>query len=273
MTLLGKVFTGIIFVLSVLFFALSVGVNASHQNQKERATTLEARAKDAEAKNNQLGLLLEETKNDLAIEQLARRSALAALQTQLESLETELESQSANYNNLLAAHTELTSSERATQEELKARTSDNENLRVKIVEVRENLNQVFADYVSTKDQMNRLQGAKESLEDREAQLAELYTKAKEQLTILGINEDTLLDAPPAVNGQVLAVDTSGFVELSLGRDDGLREGFTLEVSRSGQYVGRVKIRTVRGDKSTAEILPGYQRGRILRGDRVDSKLY
>ncbi|QDV22673.1 hypothetical protein [Aureliella helgolandensis] len=273
MTLLGKVFTAIIAVLSVIFFALAVAVNASHLNQKEIADAANKRATTAQNKNTQLAALLDETKSLLAIEQMARRSALAALQTQLEQAKTELEMQATSYADLLAAHTELVQTEKTTQLELKSKTDDNELLRKQNVDETQNKNQLFDRLVSTKDQYNRLQGNYETLLARRDQLLNDFTAAKENLDILGIKPDTLLDGPPAVNGQVLAVDTSGMVEVSLGRDDGMREGFTLDVHRGGQYLGKLKVRTVRDNKSVAEILTGYQRGYIREGDRVDSKLY
>lgn len=273
MTLLGKVFTGLVFLLSVIFFALSVAVNASHINQKTRADTFQKQATDATAKNSELNTLLEEVKTELAIEQAARRSALASLQTQLEAAATELSMKDAELADLRSAHTRLVQTEAETQNELKAKSDDNELLRNQIVQARQDRDQLFQRLVAAKDEFNRLQGTYQSLQERERKLASDYTSAKEKLDILGIKPDTLLEAPPAVNGQVLAVDTNGLVEVSLGRDDGMREGFTLEVQRNGQYLGRLKIRTVRDDKSVAEILTSYQKGYIRQGDRVDSKLF
>ena len=96
--------------------------------------------------------------------------------------------------------------------------------------------------------------------------------ATEKLEKLGIRPETLLTAPE-VNGQVTAVATNGLVEVSLGRDDGMREGFTLEAHRNGQYLGRLLVKTVSDNKSVAEIITSYQKGYIREGDRVDSKLY
>lgn len=273
MTLLGKVFTGLICLLSIIFFALSVAVNASHVNQKTRADALDKKAQTAETKNRELNNLLEDLKTELAIEQSARRSALASLQTQLEQSQEELSAQEAMLANLQAQHTLLVQTEAATQNELKAKTADNDLLRKQLVDAKQNRDQMFQRLVAAKDEMNRLQGAFQALEAREEQNIANYTKAIEKLEILGIDEDTLLEAPPAVNGQVLAVSTNNLVEVSLGRDDGMREGFTLEVHRGGQYLGRLKVRTVRDDKSVAEILTGYQKGYIKEGDRVDSKLF
>ncbi|MCA9194668.1 MAG: hypothetical protein KDB03_23015 [Planctomycetales bacterium] len=273
MTLLGKVFTGIVGLLSVIFFTLAVVVNASHINQKDRAEAAESKSRDLQNKNDQLASLLEETKSSLAVEQAARRSALASLQTQIGLITDELGKQQEAFINLQSAHTTLVQTEKATAEELKAKSDDNELLRQQLVKSVEDRNQLMQRLASTKDSMNRLQGDKETLEERWRQLAADFTSAKEKLEILGIKADTLIEAPPAVNGEVLAVSNNNMVEVSLGRDDGMREGFTLEAHRSGQYLGRLVVRTVADDKSVAEVLPRYQRGFIRPGDRVDSKLY
>lgn len=272
MTLLGRIFTGLVFLLSVVFFTLAVAVNASHINQKERADTLAKQAADAQQKNTQLTTALEEMKTELAIEQHARTSALASLQTQLAQTQSELQMQEATLADLQSAHTSLVQTEQATQLELKARTEDNELLRQQFRDAKEDRNQIFQRLVAAKDEYNRLQGDLKTLTERERQLAMDYTSAKEKLDILDIGPDTPLESP-RVNGQVLAVASNGMVEVSLGRDDGMRAGFTLEVHRNGQYLGRLKVRRVEDDKSVAEILTSHQKGYIRAGDRIDSKLY
>jgi hypothetical protein len=277
MTLLGKVFTGLLFLLSVIFFTLAVAVNASHVNYRELVknptTGYEARVKKAEEKNRQLTTTLEEIKSELSIEQAARRSALGALQTQIEQRETELAAQEGELTKLLAAHTLLVATEQQTQQDLAARTKDNETLRKQIVDAREDRDQLFGRMTKAVDEYTRLQGMYQSLNERIQQLASDYTGAKEQLEILGIKPNTLVQGAPAANGEVTAVSSSGLVEVSLGQDSGMREGLTLEVSRSGQYLGRLKITRVDAGASVAQILTGFQTGYIRKGDRVDTKLF
>jgi hypothetical protein len=272
MTLLGKVFTGLVFLLSVIFFSLAVAVNASHINQKTRADALQKQAADAQAKNTQLTTLLEEMKTELAIEQHARTSALASLQTQLAQTQSELQMQESTLAALQSAHTSLVQTEQATQQELKAKTDDNELLRQQFKAAKEDRNQTFQKLVAVKDEYNRLQGNFKTLEERERQTLDSYTLAKEKLDILDISPNTQLQTP-LVKGEVIAVAANGLVEISLGRDDGMLAGFTLEVLREGQYVGRLKVRRVEANQSVAEILTSHQKGYIRAGDRIISKLY
>ncbi len=272
MTLLGKVFTGLIFLLSVIFFSLAVAVNASHINQKTLATTFQAQAKTAQQKNTELTGLLETTKDELAIEQLARRSALGALQTQLGDMKNDLQKKEKQLQDAQAALTQFTSTEKQTQTELQARTDDNELLRKQIVVAREDRNQLFQKLVGTTDQFIQLQGTHQSVLERESAVTSELSKARVILEKIDIRPETLLTAPD-VNGVVTAVSTTGLVEVSLGRDDGMREGFTLEAHRDGQYLGRLKVKTVADNKAVAEIMTGFQKGYIRAGDRVDSKLF
>ncbi len=229
--------------------------------------------KAADEKNKQLTTLLEEVKSELAVEQAARRSALGALQTQIDQREQELASQEAELTKLLAAHTNLVATEQQTQQDLSARTKDNELLRKQLVEAREDRNQMHTRLVKTIDEFNRLQGMYQALDERRQQLASDYTSAKEKLDILGIKPNAVFPGAPAANGKVTAVASNGLVEVSLGQDAGMREGVTLEVHRSGQYLGRLKVTRVAPDRSVAEVLTGFQTGYIREGDRVDTKLY
>lgn len=273
MTLLGKVFTGLVFLLSVIFFALSIAVNATHINQAKEAASNKQAAEKAQGEANQIRMQYENIKTELAIEQAARRSTLASLQDQLTTAQSERESAERDLRDLQSALTAANQTNLANANELDAKTKENELLRQKLVEARQDRDQMFQRLVTATDQTNRLQSDLQTLAMRERDLADDYTKLKERMDVLGIKPDTPLNAPPSVNGEVLAVDTGGLVEVSLGRDDGMREGFTLEVHRGQQYLGRLVVKTVRDDKSVARILDGYQRGYIRPGDRVDSKLF
>ena len=271
MTLLGKVFTGMIFVLSVVFFLLAALVNNEHINQKQEADKFRQQAQQAQSELTQARQETEDTRTELAIERAARRSTLAAMQEQLTAANSEKEASARAELNLQATVTSVTNTNKATATELKARTDENKQLRTELVDARQDRDQLFQRLVAATDKLSRLQGEYASLALREKDLADDYTKAKELLESLGVGPDTMLNAP-ATNGEVIAVNTSGIVEVSLGRDDGLRGGHTLEVHRNGQYLGRLVVQTVRDDKSTAKILRSYQRGYIRVGDRVDTQL-
>ena len=90
----------------------------------------------------------------------------------------------------------------------------------------------------------------------------------------GIDINEPLDgAPPERNGNILQIDRpSQLVLVSIGYDEGLRQGHFLEVTRRGRYVGKLKVRNTQPDRSVAEILEDYSEGILQEGDRVDTTL-
>ena len=65
---------------------------------------------------------------------------------------------------------------------------------------------------------------------------------------------------------------AGSIEVSLGADDGLQVGHTLEVYRAGEYVGRAVVRAVRPDHAVAVLVKEYMRDIVQRGDKVTTRL-
>ena len=79
------------------------------------------------------------------------------------------------------------------------------------------------------------------------------------------------DRVPTLDGDVTAV-AAGTIQVSLGSDDGLQVGHTLEVYRGGEYIGRAVVKTVLPDHAVAEIVKAYARGIVQRGDKVTTRL-
>ena len=77
--------------------------------------------------------------------------------------------------------------------------------------------------------------------------------------------------PPDVKGLVVEVGDKNLVEISIGGDDGILVGHTLDVYREGAYLGRVKVVKTSHDRAVAEIIPDFKRGAIRKGDRVATK--
>ncbi len=75
--------------------------------------------------------------------------------------------------------------------------------------------------------------------------------------------------PLALRGHVLSVDPKWkFVVLDLGQAQKTKPTWKLLVSRGGQLVAKVEIVAVEGERSVANIIPGWQFGEIREGDVV-----
>jgi hypothetical protein len=58
--------------------------------------------------------------------------------------------------------------------------------------------------------------------------------------------------------------------VSIGYDEGLRQGHLLEVTRAGKYVGKLRVSKTEPDRSVAEILEDFSELTLQEGDRVDT---
>ena len=276
MTLLGKFLSTFIFILSTAFMVLALAVNASHRNWREVVLDpnngLKKQIETISRTNRQLTDDRQRTQGALDREQAARRTALAALQSQLDQMEQLLRASEAQVQQLEAKSTELSQLDRSRAEELQRLTDETRKLRDQIRAEQEDRDSLFAETLKMTDQMNLLKGSLQAQTERNEQLAAQLSRYREVVDMKGIDVNQPLDgAPPERNGTVLVVNRPlDMVEVSIGYDDGLRDGHLLDVTRSGRYVGRVRIRRTEPNRSVAEILKDYNQSPIQEGDRVDT---
>ncbi len=283
MTLLGKVFTGLIFVFSVLFFGMALAINATHNKWRDavmdKQNGYKVQVDRLKTGNQQLKDQLSRTQQEIAQEQGARRATLAALQTQLIQIQEEYAKKTSELTQMQASNTELNQTLAATQAELKRVTNANEA-------INQQLNSVIADRNANQrkvgaltDQVNEKMVLLTTLEKRIKDLTDSLTlsdarllNAQNALANAGIKEAVHGSLPNDLRGEVLAVGNNGLIEISLGRDDGVRQGDQLDIYRGGQYLGRLEIKRTEDDKSIGQIVPGFRKGAVQQGDKVSSKL-
>ena len=281
MTLLGKSFSVVILILSAVFMVLALAVNASHRNWRDVVLTgvngqpgLKTQIENTLRTNEQLRDSKDRIQAALNREQAARRTALAALQTQLGQLKIDLQGSEANVQDLRGQLTVLTQTDQNRAEQLERLTAENADLRSQIRKEQQDRDLLFTQTLELTDQMNKLRGFKQQLEDRNSELLAQATRFKEVLDAKGIDVNEPLDgAPPDRNGNILQIDRPRqLVLVSIGYDEGLRKGHFLDVTRGGRYVGKLKVRNTEPDRAVAEILENYSEGILQEGDRVDTSI-
>lgn len=277
MTLLGKSFAVLILLLSGTFMILSLAVNASHRNWRDEVlgpNGLKVQIETIAGTNEELRNARAKVQADLDREQVARRTALASLQTQLDQLESQLREKESEVQTLQAKTTELTQLDRSRAEQLELLTAEAARLRTQIRTEQQDRDSLFATTVKMTDDLNTLRGVVQTQQERNEQLLAQVTRYKEVVDAAGLNVSDPLDgAPPERNGNVLVVNKPRqMVEVSIGYDDGLREGHLLEVTRGGRYVTRLRVRKTNPDRAVADILNDYSEGVVQEGDRVDTTI-
>jgi hypothetical protein len=288
MTLLGKIFTVLILIMSLVFMAFSVMVLATNQNWKMKVVNPRQGEKGHDP-DQKLGLkyqieereqiiagLREEkqsTLNSMSREKVARALALAQLQTKYERVKREYDRVNAEKTKLENDLTVVAGELQAAGERLEQLTGENLTLRDKI-------NTVIADnivqhgrVVALSDQIHELEGIERNLTERQTQLADDVTKGERVLRDAGLTKNSQTEGtPPPLSGYVSAVSTQNkdFLEITLGEDDGIRLGHELDVFRNRSYLGRVVIRKVSTNRSVAQVKS--QKNPIKKYDSVTTKL-
>jgi hypothetical protein len=282
MTLVGKIFTVLIFVMSIVFMTASVMVFATHKNWKlyaKNPTPGPGQKLGLEEQLTALGVLRKQAEDEiarlrteLAEEQAARKSVLAALQARLTRAETELAAKSAELDRVAADNTMLSATASAAQTRLKDLEDENKATREQLRVVQKDLDQKFLTVVDLTDKLNQAESLRQLLDERNREAAFQMAQMKMVMDAHGLKPDTLVShIPPKVEGVVLAVSEKDLIEISIGADDGLKVGHSLDIYRGNTFLGRVVIRRTAPDRAVGQLIKELQRGQIKGGDRVTTK--
>ena len=122
-------------------------------------------------------------------------------------------------------------------------------------------------------ELHSVGGQLQQLEERSsqivAQLADVTAKATEG----GVNLQG--EFVPRVRGKVSTSrrSTEGqLIEITIGADDGVRPGQTVEIFRGERYLGRAEIMKADPDRAVGRIIREFQQGQIQENDDVATKL-
>jgi len=276
MTLVGKIFTVLVLLMSISFMMLAVTVFATHRNWRAMVTDPGGLKEQIEAltkTNVELRDEIVRAKDQIALEQAARRFALAAGQARQEQLAATLQRRQQEYTDLQAAHGTIVETLDRNQNILESLTKENEGLRTEIRTAQQTRDDYFNQVVTMTDSVNRMEGNSRTLQEQHDMLLVQNGKMAKVMRKFEITVDTPVDGiAPRVDGYVTAVSDKNFIEISIGSDDGLRKNHLMEVYRKNNYVGRVEIVMVEPDRAVAKIIPEFRRGIIRKGDRVATKL-
>ena len=276
MNLLGKILTVLILVMSVSFMMIAVTVFATHRNWREVVMAsggLKDQLESLSQTNRQLREEMERKTDLLAVEQAARQHTLASLQARLQNVTDEMERTAQQFEDLQAAHGTIVETLDTSGVNLKAISDEVTGLRTLIRDAQQARDAKFLEVVDLQNRLLALEGQKRLLIERQTQLNDQVARMSRVLARNDLDEFTpISNKPPSVDGVVESVGRRDLIEISIGSDDGLRKGHTLEVFRDRSYLGRIRIEETMPDKSVGRILPQYRKGTIKRGDRVATKL-
>ena len=276
MNLFGKMITVVILIVSIIMMTLSVTVYSTHKNWQSIAKKYQKQLNDERNKNGRLTSLKESLDGQLDAEKTARQQVVA----KLESERNELLSQNSiiqqdldQLRQISRANTAALESTQANNEKL---TAEVEAYRADIGENQEARDKAYASLLKATDELHQAKGKVRLLTQQNAQLAQDLGTKVDLLRSKGIDPNTAPDEiVPTIRGVVSAMHrTAGtqLIEITIGADDGLKKGHTVEVFRGQRYLGRAEIMRTEPDKAVGRVLRQFQQGQIKEDDNVATRL-
>ena len=276
MNLLGKILTGAITIAAIMLMLVSMMVYSTHKNWKTSAGKLKTQLSSARSENNILQSKFDSLDSQLKAEieaanqdvrkleservQLIAQSSL--IQKQLDGLQQE------RRRNVAAVASTQSNNEKLTQEVADLRSALREN--------QEKRDQAFATTLRATDDLHQAKGQLDALVERNGQLTQEVAMKSNLLRSNGFDPSaTPGEIVPHVRGLVSALrrDASGqLIEITVGADDGIRKGHTIEIFRGSRYLGRAEIIRTEPDRAVARIIRKFQQGPIQERDHVATKL-
>lgn len=290
MNLVGKIFTVLIFVMSLFFMAFAVAVYSTHKNWREVVMN----PKDQATRDKPVGLMyqledlrtrkqeLEDQKLKLEGELEAERKAAIQVRSKLETanerLQDEVEKQRKENVRLDEAQRKAVAALETSHKELARLRGEVDQLRADILDAQQKRDKHFKMVVQLTDELHQAANELKRLKGRQLTLAADLAKANEVLRKFKLVPEPALyeGVPPDVEGLVMAVPEPDLIEVTIGADDGLLEGHKLFVYRpsgnGNKYVGRFQVVRTEPDRCVCKADPGYRQSYPERGDRVTSKI-
>jgi len=262
-----------------VFMGLAMAVYATHKNWKEvidGPNGLRAQLDQANQENTQLTQLHNLREEELTAEKLAAERRLAQLeQERVNLVERNVQIQT-ELDELKQERRDATAAVAATQANNDQLAAAANELRQQIRNEQQARDRAFAVTLAATEELHQLRNEYEAARERAEQLTRQVAGMTTVMRENGLDPDTdPSGVVPSVDGVVTQVRRTGgsqLVELTIGADDGLKEGNTVEVFRGSRYLGRLEILQTSPDKSVGRVDRRFQQGHIQEGDRVATRL-
>jgi len=276
MNLIGKIFVFAVFIMSLVLMTFATAIYVSHTNYKDLVERepegLQYKLREAEKEQKRLNDEITALTARVAAEEQARDQVVAKLQTTLVAKSKAVDSLSGEKDRLQAEVDKLADEVKIKEENLARAAEEVKRLTGQVHDQQGVVDKQVKTAATLSAQLEEQKAFLAIANERKTQLERQVANARLLLQQSGLAIDSPpQDRVPKLDGDVLAV-AEGAIQVSLGGDDGLQVGHTLEVYRGDQYVGRAVVRAVRADHAIAEPVREYMRGVVQRGDKVTTRL-
>lgn len=273
MNLIGKILTLLVFAMSVAFLVLALMVGNTHRNWKRVAEDNKSKAQNAE--NYRQMALEKQTEKDaqLKAEIAARQQQIAQLYTQ-----REIDKQARDAKEKQLVDELVISQQRLQQmsnaaDRVKYQDEIIRGLQTECKSLKDEVSLKRTEVVTRTTEIIELKTKLETLTTRSQDLNAQLARMDKVMKSNGLSVESLTDQiPPRIEGIVMKVVDDDIVILSLGTDDGIREGHSFDIYRGDRFVGKAVVSKADYNLSAARINKEFRQAAVLQGDHVTTKL-
>lgn len=276
MNFLGRIFVFVLLFMSIVFMTLAIVVYSTHKNLQVQAQQAESQLRqtrgDFDAKVAEY--------NRLESELTAEKEAALAQVRKLESERGRLLERNASAQTQLD---QLRQAERANTASFSLTQQNNVQLAEQVSSLREEIREndsskarYFTAALRATEDLQQVRNDLEVAIERNRDLVQDTSRMASLLRANNLDPATPTDAiKPSVDGFVSRTQRKNgvmLVEISIGSDDGLKPGHTVEVFRNTKYKGRLEILKTAPDRAVGRVDVRFQQGPIQEGDRVATRI-
>jgi len=272
MSLMGKIFTLLIFFMSICFLVISVMVGASHRNWKDIAQRMQDDAKAAQTRLTDAKNSTDEKEKLLQSERVSRSLQLAQLESQLNRAQEDLKLKEEQYRDSI----EISQARLAELEQVTNRIKQQDQ---EIADLKTNNTKLVDDIATqfslvrnltntTYEQQNKI----DLLEQKEGDILADLAKAQRVLKANGLTPSQLTaHIVPKLDGVVTKVSSNGLFAVGLGSDDGVRKDHVMDIYRNDRFVGKGTVVDTKDDLCVLRVQADFMKDTVREGDHVTSK--
>jgi hypothetical protein len=275
MNFIGKVLTFAVLIVSIFLMVAAMFVYATHRNWKEDFEAMKTQRDQLQAQQTQLQSQKDLLEANLTAEVESARQESSKLSTERDLLSSQNVSLQSQLDQALQLERTNTAAVAATQANNERLTEEVGGLRDEVRTNQAERDRAFTTTVKATDEVHQATAQLTTLRERNTQLAQEVGAKTALLDHNGIDPNSDPAAVvPRVRGIVSATQStagSQLIEISIGADDGLKDGHTVEIFRGDRYLGRAEILKTEPDKSVGRILRQFQQGQIEEGDDVATR--
>lgn len=276
MNFIGKIFVVFIFIMSIIFMTLAAVVYSTHQDWQQQAQAARERLQEAQAEAQRKETEFNRIKSELEAQKEASLQQVRKLESERDTLAGQTTNLQREVDELRGQWAEAAAAVEGTQRASNLTAEENQQLRTRVTETLAQADQATNKALDAVDKLHNTQRELEVAVERGSALLEEVARMTAVMQSEGLDPATPVDdVTPKVDGFVQAVARRGsnvLIQVSIGADDGLREGHVVEIFRGSRYLGRATILKTEPDRAIGRVDPRYQEGRIQESDRVATRL-